>query len=69
MNIRLILLALLLIGTSVNAKEVTVQVNGRSVRLDIASPARPDATAQTIVFESGLGWNRSRCFLNLDATQ
>lgn len=55
MNTRLILLALLLIGPSAHAKDVTVQVGGRSVRLDIASPARPNATGPTIVFESGLG--------------
>lgn len=46
---------LLLIGSSAQAKGVTVQVNGRSVRLDIATPARPNPTAPTIVFESGLG--------------
>ena len=55
MNARPLLLALLLIGPSAQAKDVTVQVNGRSVRLDIASPARPSATRPTIVFESGLG--------------
>ena len=49
------LLALLLIGPSAYAKDVTVQVNGRPVRLDVASPARPNATSPTIVFESGLG--------------
>src|SRR5687768_3811375 len=31
------------------------QVNGRSVRLDIVAPERPNATEPTIVFESGLG--------------
>src|SRR5438094_7438720 len=55
MNARPLLLALLLIGPSAQAKDVTVRVNGRSVRLDIASPARPSATRPTIVFESGLG--------------
>jgi pimeloyl-ACP methyl ester carboxylesterase len=55
MNSRPLLLALLLIGPSAQAKDVTVQVNGRSVRLDIASPTRPNATRPTIVFESGLG--------------
>jgi pimeloyl-ACP methyl ester carboxylesterase len=55
MNTRPLLLALLLIGPSAQAKDVTVQVNGRSVRLDIASPTRPNATRPTIVFESGLG--------------
>jgi pimeloyl-ACP methyl ester carboxylesterase len=55
MNTRLIVLALLLIGPSAHAKDVTVQVNGRSVRLDISSAPRPDATDPTIVFESGLG--------------
>jgi pimeloyl-ACP methyl ester carboxylesterase len=55
MNTKQLLLVLLLIGPAAQAKEVTVQVNGRSVRLDIASPARPNATRPTIVFESGLG--------------
>lgn len=50
-----LLLALLLIGRSAQAKDVTIQVNGRSVRLAIASPTRPNATRSTIVFESGLG--------------
>src|SRR5258705_6078782 len=55
MNTKPIFLALLLIGPSAQAKGITVQVNGRSVRLDIAAPARPNATDPTIVFESGLG--------------
>jgi pimeloyl-ACP methyl ester carboxylesterase len=55
MNTRLLLLALLLIGPSAHAKDVTIQVNGRSVQLDIASPAPPNASRPTIVFESGLG--------------
>lgn len=55
MNAKPIVLALLLIGPSAQAKEVTVQVNGRSVQLDIAEPARPNATDPTIAFESGLG--------------
>src|SRR5438094_10479461 len=55
MNARPLLLALLLIGPSAQVKDVTVQVNGRSVRLDIALPARPSATRPTIVFESGFG--------------
>jgi pimeloyl-ACP methyl ester carboxylesterase len=55
MNTMPLLLALLLMGPSAQAKDVIVQVNGRSVRLDIASPARPNATRPTIVFESGLG--------------
>jgi pimeloyl-ACP methyl ester carboxylesterase len=50
-----IVIALLLFCPSAHAKEVTVQVKGRPVRLDISSPPRPDATAPTIVFESGLG--------------
>jgi pimeloyl-ACP methyl ester carboxylesterase len=48
-------LALLFIGPALQAKDVIVQVNGRPLRLDIAAPARPDATVPTIVFESGLG--------------
>lgn len=55
MNTRLIVLALLLIGPSIHAERVTVQVNGRTVRLDISSPPRPQATEPTIEFESGLG--------------
>lgn len=55
MNTKPILLALLLIGPSAQAKGVTVKVNGHSVRLDIVTPARPNATDPTIVFESGLG--------------
>jgi pimeloyl-ACP methyl ester carboxylesterase len=55
MNTRSIILALLLMGPSAQAKDVTVQVNGRSVRLDITAPAPPNATDPTIVFESGLG--------------
>jgi pimeloyl-ACP methyl ester carboxylesterase len=55
MNTKPIVLALLLIGPPAHAKGVTVRVNGRSVRLDIAAPARPNAADPTIVFESGLG--------------
>jgi pimeloyl-ACP methyl ester carboxylesterase len=55
MNTRPFLLALLLVGPSAEAKDVTVQVNSRSVRLEIASPTRPNAARPTIVFESGLG--------------
>ena len=55
MKTRPLLLALMLICPSAQAKDVTVQVNGRSVRLDIASPTRANATRPTIVFESGLG--------------
>jgi pimeloyl-ACP methyl ester carboxylesterase len=55
LNTKPLLLALLLIGPSAQAKDVTIEVNGRSVRLAIASPARPNATHPTIVFESGLG--------------
>jgi pimeloyl-ACP methyl ester carboxylesterase len=54
MSTRLLVLALLFIGPSAHAKDVTVQVNGRSVRLDISSPPQPTATDPTIVFESGL---------------
>src|SRR5262245_34939693 len=55
MTTRLIFLALLLAGSSALAKEVTVQVNGHPVRLDIVSPARRSAMQPAIVFESGLG--------------
>lgn len=48
-------LALLLIAPSAQAKDVTVQVNGRTVRLDIISPPQRNVTDPTIVFESGLG--------------
>jgi hypothetical protein len=37
MNTRGLLLTLLLFGPSAQAKDVTIQVNGHSVRLDIAS--------------------------------
>lgn len=55
MSTRSILFALLLIGAPARAEDVTVQVKGRSVRLDIDAPARPNAGEPTIVFESGLG--------------
>src|SRR5437773_2232705 len=55
MNINSLLLTLLLVAPSVQAKDITIQVNGRSVRFDIASPARGKAMRPTIVFESGLG--------------
>jgi pimeloyl-ACP methyl ester carboxylesterase len=55
MTIRLVFLAVLLIGPPAHAKDVTVQVNGRSVRLDVSSPPRPSLTDPTVVFESGLG--------------
>jgi len=64
MNTKLLVPVLLLIGPFVQAKSVVVQVNGRSVRLDITSPPRFNsggrdpgvrATRPTVVFESGLG--------------
>jgi len=55
MKAKSLLLAFLFVVPSAQAKDVTVQVAGRSVRLDITSPARPNATRPTIVFESGLG--------------
>jgi pimeloyl-ACP methyl ester carboxylesterase len=55
MTIRLVFLAVLLIGPPAHAKDVTVQVNGRSVRLDVSSPPRPNVTDPAVVFESGLG--------------
>lgn len=55
MNTKPLVLALLLVGPSAHAEDVTVQVKGRSVRLDIHAPARPNAGDPTIVFESGLG--------------
>ena len=55
MSTKSIALVLLLAGASAQAKEVTVQVNGHTVRLDVAAPARPSGADPTIVFESGLG--------------
>src|SRR5262245_13132321 len=55
-------LALLLVVPSARAEERTAQVNGRSVRLDIISPARPNARRPTIVFASGLGVPGTRDF-------
>ena len=55
MNRRQILLAVLLIAPSIQAKEITLQVNGHSVRLDVASPTHRKAARATVVFESGLG--------------
>ena len=55
MRIRAICFALLLIGAPAHAKDVTVQVNGLPVRLDITAPAPSNVTDPTIVFESGLG--------------
>jgi pimeloyl-ACP methyl ester carboxylesterase len=55
MSTKPILVALLLVGPSVQAKDVKVQVNGRSVQLDITAPERLNPTDPTIVFESGLG--------------
>ena len=55
MNTKPLVLALLLIGPSAEAKDFTIQVNGRFVRVDIATAARSDATRPAILFESGLG--------------
>jgi len=41
MSTKSIALVLLLAGPSAQAKEVTVQVNGHTVRLDVVAPARP----------------------------
>jgi pimeloyl-ACP methyl ester carboxylesterase len=50
-----VLLALLLLAPRAHAEDVRIQVNGRDVHLDVASPARTNAAHPTIVFESGLG--------------
>jgi pimeloyl-ACP methyl ester carboxylesterase len=60
-----IVLALLLVGLPAHAKGVIVEVNGRVVQLDIAAPARPNATNPTIVFESGLGTPGTRDFAHV----